>query len=299
VVRNTYRLFFSLKDLNYQLKQLSQRNRDGSHGTRAVREHILSLAANQLHELGFRQMQATSLKPKHVEALIHRWQTEGIAVGTLKNRLSALRWWAEKVGKPSVIARENGSYGIPERQYVSRQSKARTVSSEQLTQIRDDHVRMSLALQREFGLRREECMKFSPSFADRGDRLVLKASWTKGGKAREIPILTQSQRAVLERAHGLAGRGSLIPEDRTYVQQLRIYETHTRQAGLSKLHGLRHAYAQRRYEALTGWKAPVVGGPSAKQLSPEQKAIDREARLTISRELGHERASILTVYLGR
>ena len=97
-------------------------------------------------------------------------------------RLSALRWWAEKIGKPSVIARESGSYGIPERQYVSRQSKARTVSSEQLTQIRDDHVRMSLALQREFGLRREECMKFSPSFADRGDRLVLKASWTKGGK---------------------------------------------------------------------------------------------------------------------
>ena len=44
---------------------------------------------------------------------------------------------------------------------------------------------------------------------------------------------------------------------------------------------------------------PAAGGPSAKQLSPEQKAVDREARLTISRELGHEREQITAVYLGR
>jgi hypothetical protein len=37
----------------------------------------------------------------------------------------------------------------------------------------------------------------------------------------------------------------------------------------------------------------------AKQLSPEQKRIDRDARLTISRELGHEREQITAVYLGR
>ena len=38
---------------------------------------------------------------------------------------------------------------------------------------------MSLELQQAFGLRREEAIKFIPSFADRGDHLVLKASWTK------------------------------------------------------------------------------------------------------------------------
>ena len=39
---------------------------------------------------------------------------------------------------------------------------------------------------------------------------------------------------------------------------------------------------------LTGWKSPAAGGPTSKQLTPVQKAIDREARLTISRELAHE-----------
>ena len=66
----------------------------------------------------------------------------------------------------------------------------------------------------------------------------------------------------------------------------------TANAGLSKLHGLRHAYAQRRYEELTGWKAPAAGGPVSKVLSPGQKVMDRQARRTISQELGHSREQI-------
>ena len=52
---------------------------------------MLALIADQLHALGVRGMTARSLKPKHVEALVHRWQREGIAVGTVKNRMAALR----------------------------------------------------------------------------------------------------------------------------------------------------------------------------------------------------------------
>jgi len=157
---------------------------------------------------------------------------------------------------------------------------------------------MSLELQRAFGLRREEAIKFAPSYADQGDHLLLKASWTKGGKARTIPVRTLDQREVLDRAHRLAGGGSLIPSDRNYRQQLRVYERHTANAGLSKLHGLRHQYAQDRYEELNGWKAPAAGGPPARALSAEKRALDREARLIISRELGHERPGVVAVYCG-
>jgi hypothetical protein len=38
--------------------------------------------------------------------------------------------------------------------------------------------------------------------------------------------------------------------------------------------------------------------PSSKQLTLEQKAIDRKIRLQISHELGHGREQITTVYLG-
>jgi hypothetical protein len=50
---------------------------------------------------------------------------------------------------------------------------------------------------------------------------------------------------------------------------------------------------------VTGWKAPAAGGPTNKQLTSEQKLINREARLAISRELGHERERMTAVYPGR
>ncbi len=165
--------------------------------------------------------------------------------------------------------------------------------------VRDEHVRMSLELQQAFGLRREETIKFIPSYADQGDHVVLKPSWTKGGKARVIPIRTPEQREVLDRARKLAGKGSLIPSARNYVQQLRIYEGHTIRAGLSKMHGLRHAYAQQRYEELTGWRSPAAGGPTCKSMTQTQRNLGREARLIVSRELGHERIQIVSVYLGK
>jgi hypothetical protein len=62
-----------MRDLNYQLKELCRKNRDGSYATQAQRLALLTLMANQLHELGYRQMEAQSLKPKHVEALVKHW----------------------------------------------------------------------------------------------------------------------------------------------------------------------------------------------------------------------------------
>tara|TARA_R110002073_G_scaffold5341_1_gene33000 strand:- start:933 stop:1799 length:867 start_codon:yes stop_codon:yes gene_type:complete len=288
-----------MRDLNYQLKQMCQRNRDGSHSTQANRARMLNQIANQLQEMGYRRMTTRSLKPKHVDALVKRWLSEGMAAGTVKNRMNCLRWWATKVDRRNVIARSNDFYGIPDRQFVSNDSKAVVVDDDTLSGVKDDHVRMSLELQRAFGLRREEAIKFMPGYADQGDHIRLKASWTKGGKARQVPILTQGQRTVLDRANRLAGTGSLIPPQKNYIQQLRTYERHTTQAGLSKLHGLRHAYAQARYKELTGWACPAAGGPVSTSLSADQRRLDHQARLTISRNLGHAREQISAVYLGR
>jgi integrase len=288
-----------VRDLNYQLKQICRRNRDGSYSTQAKRLHHLMMMANKLHDLGFHGMKARSLKPKHVDALVKHWMEQELAAGTIKNRMSVLRWWAEKVAKQNVIARSNEHYGIPDRQFVSNTSKATGVTAQDLDKITDPYVRMSLELQQAFGLRREEAIKFSPDFADCGDHIRLKPSWTKGGKERVIPVRTDQQREVLQRARQLAGKRALIPVDLNYIQQLRVYERLTANAGLSKMHGLRHAYAQSRYKELTGWKAPAAGGPVSKALSPGQKVLDRQARRTISQELGHIREQISSVYLGK
>ena len=287
-----------MDDLTYTLRALCRRNRDGSHATQADRLRTLTLASQQLLEAGFRRMRSTSLKGKHIAALLDRWRQEGLSAGTLKNRMAHLRWWAEKVGKAAVIPADNAQLAIPERQFVTNEDKSSSLDGK-LERVPDPYVRMSLALQEAFGLRREESIKFQPGYADRGTCIVLKGSWTKGGRPRTVPITTAEQRVVLNQAHQLAGGGSLIPTHKTYIQQRNAYDGHCRAAGLKRMHGLRHRYAQARYEALTGWKAPAAGRPVAPALTPAQRVLDPTARQTISRELGHERPQITAIYLGR
>lgn len=76
--------------------------------------------------------------------------------------------------------------------------------------------------------------------------------------------------------------------------------------GLSKCHGLRHAYAQQRYHEITkcydkagkGLICPIQGGRTNKELSSLEKYWNQTARELISQELGHSRLSIKKIYCG-
>ncbi|AQV96392.1 integrase [Cupriavidus necator] len=292
-------------DIFVDLMSLVKRNRDGSYATRAARREVLAQVAHDLKDMGFRTLPATGLKPKHVAALVERWKTSGIAVGTMKNRMSHVRWWAEKVGKQNCIPLTNAELGIGRRRYVTNISKALVLTSGDLEKITDERLRCSIELQQAFGLRREECLKFQAGYALAGltadvvREIQLKPTWCKGGRARAIPITDEHQRAVLARAAAFCGNGSMIPKDLKYVDQLRRYVSAVQKAGMSKLHGLRHEYAQRRYQQLTGWPAPATGGPVSARLTQQQRVVDRAARLQVSAELGHNREEITAVYLGR
>ncbi|BDB25150.1 integrase domain-containing protein [Cupriavidus sp. P-10] len=292
-------------DIFADLMRLVERNRDGSYATRAARREVLAQVAHDLKDMGFRTLPATGLKPKHVAALVERWKASGIVVGTMKNRMSHVRWWAEKVGKQNCVPRTNAESGIGRRRYVTNISKALVLTSGDLEKIADERLRCSVELQQAFGLRREECLKFQAKYALAGltadvvQEIHLGPTWCKGGRARAIPITDEHQRAVLARATAFCESGSMIPKDLKYVDQLHRYKSAVEKAGLSKLHGLRHAYAQRRYQQLTGWPAPAAGGPVSAELTQQQRAVDRSARLQVSGELGHNREEITAVYLGR
>lgn len=79
-----------MKDLNYQLKNLCSRNQDGSRATQAERFQLLQTMAGHLNELGYRRMDATSLKPKHVDALVAKYLNEDLASGTIRLSLRIL-----------------------------------------------------------------------------------------------------------------------------------------------------------------------------------------------------------------
>lgn len=289
-----------MRDLARSFKQVCDHNRDGSHGTQRDRRYMLSLIANQLKELGFRHVKtAHDLKPKHVGKLVEHWKRTEVSVGAIKNRMSALRWLNSKVGDGNLVEATNAHYNIEQRVYVSNEDKSVDFDQGRIEAIPDRFVQASAMLQREFGLRREEAMKIQPGVADKGDRLVLQPSWCKGGRDRELPINTESQREALAVAHKIAGNGSLIPSEKSYVQHLRTFERLMDKVGLSKTHGARHAYAQVRYKELTGRECPSKGGKVSKELDKTEKAQDRQIRLRISREMGHARESVTAVYLGR
>jgi len=289
-----------MRDLNYDLKQLCRRNRDGSYATQADREHILDLIADQLYEMGVKKLRAEGFKPKHVKKLVDRWLAEKLEPGTIKNRMSVLRWLAQKIGKENIVERTNAAYGIPDRVYVTNVSKAKELDRKQLDEIRCPYTEMSLRLEDCFGMRRGSSIKIIPKKADRGDVLVLKASWNKGGREIRIPIRTPEQRALLDEAKALAkGKSLVAPGYATYRDYLKHFRYECERVGIHGVHGYRHRYAQRRYHELTGWQCPARGGPTSKQLTKKQRVIDRKARAVISREMGHGREQIVAVYCGK
>ena len=104
------------------------------------------------------------------------------------------------------------------------------LDQDKLSLVNDTHVAMALRLEAAFGLRREEAIKFTPARDDRGDRIRLKGSTTKGGRPREVPVRNTMQRDLLDEARRLVGSGALIAPDRNYRQQLKVYESQTRAA---------------------------------------------------------------------
>lgn len=290
--------------LHTELFGICDRNRDGSHATQANRRAILRQFVDDLARAGFnvRAMSSSDLKGRHVNALLKGWKAKGISIATIKNRMAVLRWWAEKIGNKGAV-KTNAELGIGLRNYTTNEDKSASLSSVDLSKL-DSYIHASLCLQETFGLRREEAMKFQPIFALSGQRISdasfisLKPSWTKGGRARQIPITSEAQRAALAFAMSLAGAAgeSLIPANRSYRQHLSIWEQQTASVGIGNTHGLRHAYAQRRYKELTGFNPPSIEG--IRDLSAEEKLKDLDAREKISAEMGHGRISVTSIYLG-
>ena len=113
-------------------------------------------------------------------------------------------------------------------------------------------IRLSLEAQSRFGLRREESMKPIISKAWIGDSLKIQPSWTKRGIGRTLHITNNDQRQWLIKASQQVPAGqSLIPKNRTYKQHLNYCQIQTNIMGIKKCHGLRHAYAKKRYHKLT------------------------------------------------
>jgi site-specific recombinase XerC len=276
------------------LYQVLQKDHENSFATRHDRTQILFRIVDELFDLGYKFSSVHKLKEKHVVELTKHWQEKSLKVSTIKNRLSVLRRLAVLMDKPFVPSNTTLQVGSRYAQPV----KNRAIVNPDISKITDPYVRVSLELQRHFGLRREESLKIKPHLADQEYKLVLLGSWCKGNRNREIPIRTAEQRRWLDEAKLLAWNvnRSLIPESKTYIQHRYVYDKQLRNSNI-RSHGFRHGYAQQRYKELTGWDAPIAGGPDPRTFNYEQRRQDTLARMILTEELGHSRIQIVKNYL--
>ena len=136
---------------------------------------MLDQVANQLHDWGYRHMGAASLKSKHVERLVESWKAAGLSVGTIKNRMAELRWWAEKIGKEKIVAGDNAHYGIGNRAYVTNVKQgAGTDGSRSVEDQRSLYTDVAAASGGIWLYGVASRSKSDLKWADRGDKLVLK-----------------------------------------------------------------------------------------------------------------------------
>jgi hypothetical protein len=168
-------------------------------------------------------------------------------------------------------------------------------------------------LHRSWGLRFEEAAKLDARKALAevlSTEKITIAAGTKGGKARTVVLREGAlQIDVLREAADLQGdQKSLIPSDLKYAVFASRAHNKAYHHGV-RFHDARHAFCQALYLRLTGWKSPIALSLSKKKhlkftmlehdLSEvEYRSIDQNARKTIAREMGHERVSVTTSYLG-
>ena len=67
----------------------------------------------------------------------------------------------------------------------------------------------------------------------------------------------------------------------------------TKQTSINGFHDMRAAYACERYQAITGYPAPVITGKRQ-----ADKALDKKARTILAQELAHNRTDVVAAYIG-
>ena len=289
--------------LAYEMQQILATVRGGSFETRKRLNAECRQIAQALNDTGWTKFVrqkggARSLKSRHTAAMVQQCQKDGLGAGTIKNRVGTMRRVVKLSGRQGAIHKSNAYYGIGKRVQVTNQDRGVDMTDEQVKALPSPRLQASAKLQKAFGLRISESVLIKPRRADQGDKLVMQGSWCKNGRPRTLDIRTPEQRAALDFAKKVAGRGSLIDPGKTRDKWLGSTRYYYRKVGISRTHGVRHRYAQIRYREITGWACIAVGGPARKELTPEQKAVDRQARLQISEELGHERLRVTSIYLG-
>jgi len=318
-IDNRYHVRFTVLDIRKQVtvlidtfgKRHMSRDKPASNATQKKRIDMLHHFVDQLRDNGYLLKNILNLDSRHVEAIVATWKTEKLSAATLATYHSLLRWLAQSIGKAGMVMPLTHYKFTKEettRTYIATSDKSwdshNVDFNEVVRQVRQISTFPAIYLElcEAFGLRLQEAILIRPLIAWQDGTLNV-VDGTKGGRPRPVPVRTDHQRDVLKRAIEMATgtlTGSMVPVGRNLKQAMQHAYYVYRKVGITKAqsdvspHGLRHGYANDRYEDESGVPSTVRGG--------DPQAVDREkdhaARMVVSQELGHSRVNIVGAYTG-
>ncbi|WP_454909550.1 phage integrase N-terminal domain-containing protein [Variovorax gossypii] len=274
----------------------------------------VSAACERLWRLNFEVRDIANLEERHVRALIRDWHGSGLKPKTIQNNVSRLRQICRWIGKPNLIPRRDGAaHFLPELDpksfrvsTITERSKSWSENGIDVTAkiIEADGIDIRfgamLRLGVAFGLRKKEQLRIVPTKADAVGCLQLRDNVAKSGKNRDILIEHPFQRAMLEHAKRVAGKGRYLGwPGRTFAQNEAKYAYHLRKIGITGRdadvvgHGLRAEYAENS-ALMLGLLPPTLGGRADQMEEGVRKAI----QLKVSEAMGHHRIDVTGAYYG-
>jgi hypothetical protein len=222
-----------------------------------------------------------------IAKMVVYYKTQELKDATIINYVSSLRSFLHETGRTNINIsnRELGLKRIIE--YKDKSLKAKGVDiGEKLAYFKekDVNVYVQLKISSIAGLRKEESVHAALALAKgynivRNNKLILKSSWCKSGRPREIN-LSQIKLKELAELKKYAIK-SEYNKSRDLKREMNHLGNSIKNAGFN-MHAVRHTLAQERYAEL------IAEGKS-----------DMEARQVVSNELGHGRIYVTKVYLGK
>ncbi len=293
-------------------REHANRNKLVALRTLQLRRQTMFHFFSELDELGYKLPSIYSFREKHARVLFSHWEEAGVAAATLQSRYTCMQLFATWIGKYDMLQQISKYLRNPlagKRTYVAMVDKSWDVNGVLADEViekaiaMDKYVGLQLRLIKAFGLRRKEAVCFRPhSCYNPGTEAIEVFHGTKGGRHRLIQISNDEQRAVIADCLKMVrGKTDHIGNpEKTLEQNLRRLQYVLERLGITKekmgvtAHGLRHEYANGRYQNLTGEKSPLQGGPTEIFRTDETLV----ARRKVAEELGHSRLRVTTAYYG-
>jgi integrase len=310
---------------NDPLLRASHEVRFGGGSTKTRVNHLREVKkfVEELRKQGYGVKHWKNITNKHVGVVVDAWKDRGLANATMKEYLSGVRAVAERWGNDR-ISPKNSDFGIGKRTQVT--NKDLSMSPEKYEFAVSDmkngndelnRIAAEMMLMRELGLRHEEARKFNPNRDVLSDGRIHVGVGTKAGRERWLQpdAITDKGREAIEYARSVIGdgRGLIKPgltekqwKDKTYRIVSNKYGI-TKKESNNSFHGLRHAYAQERYERYTGFscrcrfenREKFVENASS-VAGDNWERLDHDARELLKSEMGHgpDRNDVIENYLG-